>query len=79
MGVLVRPLAASDSRALEAFYSDLSQRTRYQRFFTSKRTLSREELKRLSRVDARDRIALVALRGGAIVGVSRLTLSLIHI
>ncbi|WP_250257706.1 GNAT family N-acetyltransferase [Dermabacter sp. Marseille-Q3180] len=73
MGVLVRPLAASDSRALEAFYSGLSQRTRYQRFFTSKRTLSREELKRLSRVDARDRIALVALRGGVIVGVSRLT------
>lgn len=73
MGILVRPLAASDSRALEAFYGGLSQSTRYQRFFTSKSSLSREELKRLSRVDARDRIALAAFRGGAIVGVSRMT------
>ncbi len=73
MGILVRPLTPTDARALEAFYADLSPRSRYQRFFTSKSSLSREELKRLSRVDARDRIALVAVRGGAIVGVARLT------
>ncbi|WP_342763001.1 GNAT family N-acetyltransferase, partial [Dermabacter hominis] len=73
MGILVRPLTPADARALEAFYGVLSQRTRYQRFFTSKQSLSRDELKRLTRVDGRDRIALGAFRGEQIVGVARFT------
>ncbi|MGX6404043.1 GNAT family N-acetyltransferase [Dermabacter hominis] len=73
MGILVRPLTPADARALEAFYGDLSQRTRYQRFFTSKQSLSRDELKRLTRVDGRDRISLGAFRGEQIVGVARFT------
>lgn len=70
-GVLVRPIAGSDSERLVDFHSTLSDRSIYQRYFAAHPTLSDQEVYRYTHVDHAAREAYVALDGDAIVGVGR--------
>ncbi|WP_334143772.1 bifunctional acetate--CoA ligase family protein/GNAT family N-acetyltransferase [Rhabdothermincola sp.] len=69
--VHVRPIRPDDAAAHLAFFERLSPETRYYRFFSPKATLTPEESKRFTEVDYRDRFALVALHGDAIIAVAR--------
>ena len=67
----VRPIVPQDAPLLEDFHSRLSERTIYYRFFSAKRKLSEQEVRRFTEVDYDDRVALVALIGGRLIGVAR--------
>src|SRR5690242_16218861 len=67
----VRPIVPQDAPLLEEFHSRLSERTIYYRFFSAKRKLSEQEVRRFTQVDYDDRVALVAMIGGQLVGVAR--------
>lgn len=67
----VRPILPQDAPLLEEFHTRLSERTIYYRFFSAKRRLSEQEVRRFTQVDYDDRVALVALIGGQLIGVAR--------
>lgn len=67
----LRPIVPQDAPLLEDFHSRLSERTIYYRFFSAKRKLSEQEVRRFTVVDYDDRVALVALIGGRLIGVAR--------
>ncbi|MGG5753162.1 GNAT family N-acetyltransferase [Zafaria sp. Z1313] len=67
----LRPIAPSDADALQALHTGQSEASIYLRFFTYKSKLTAKELARFTEVDHRDRVALVVLRGGVIIGVGR--------
>ena len=67
----VRPIVASDADALGRFHSLLSLESTRLRYFSPHPRLSQQEVEHLTHVDHRDREALVALIGDAIVGVAR--------
>jgi acetyltransferase len=59
--ILVRPIKPEDAPLLVELFDTMSQRSRYYRFFSRKKALSREMLVRLTQVDYARHIALVAL------------------
>lgn len=67
----LRPIQPSDADALQSFHVAQSERSRYFRFFTAKDRLTDEDLDRFTKVDHRDRVALIATRGDEIIGVGR--------
>ncbi len=69
--VQVRPIKPEDADQLVAFHGRLSTESRYFRFFLVKDTLERREAEFFSNVDYQDRMALVALDDGLIIGVGR--------
>lgn len=71
--VLIRPIEASDRFLLADGFARLSTRSRQLRFLGARRALSPAELDHLTKVDHRDREALVALSraDGQGIGVAR--------
>ncbi len=71
--IRIRPIRPDDKDALLAGFEALSEESRYRRFLTPMRTLSRTQLEYLTEVDHRDHEALVAVdaTSGAIVGAGR--------
>jgi acetyltransferase len=60
--IFVRPIKPEDAPLLLEFFDSMSPTSRYYRFFSPKKALSREMLVRLTQVDYDRHIALVALR-----------------
>ncbi|GAB6938820.1 GNAT family N-acetyltransferase [Isoptericola variabilis] len=60
----VRPLRPDDAAAIQRFQEAQSERSAYFRFFAPVRRLTDRELNRLTHLDQRDRVALVAVRPG---------------
>ena len=58
--ITIRELQASDHRALTFTFQHLSERSRFQRFFTPKRVLSARDMNRLLSVDHWHHDALIA-------------------
>ena len=69
--VTVRPIASTDSIALNDFHERCSDRTPYRRFFSSARHLQPDMLDRFVNVDHDDREALVAVLDDRIIAVAR--------
>jgi acyl-CoA synthetase (NDP forming)/GNAT superfamily N-acetyltransferase len=69
--VHLRPIRPDDADGLRAFHSRLSPETVYNRFFTMVRSLSARDVERFTTVDYDDRVAVVAVLHGDIVGVCR--------
>lgn len=67
----LRPIRAEDRELLVAFHSSLSAQSIYYRYFAPYPTLTERDLHRFTNVDYVDRMAFVALRNDAIVGVGR--------
>jgi GNAT superfamily N-acetyltransferase len=67
----IRPIRPDDAEALAAFHARLSPRTCFLRYFSYHPVLSKDEVKRFTQVDYRDRMALVAATDGRIIGVGR--------
>jgi acetyl coenzyme A synthetase (ADP forming)-like protein len=69
--VLIRPIRPDDGPALGRFHEGLSAESVYLRYFSPHPHLSDAELRFLTTVDYRWRMALVAILGDEIVGVAR--------
>jgi acyl-CoA synthetase (NDP forming)/RimJ/RimL family protein N-acetyltransferase len=69
--VHLRPITPTDGDALRQFHSSLSNRTVYFRFFSAKPALTDADVKYFTHVDHVQRVALIALDAGTIVGVGR--------
>jgi acyl-CoA synthetase (NDP forming)/RimJ/RimL family protein N-acetyltransferase len=67
----IRPIRPDDRDALAVFHESLSAETVYYRFFAPYPTLTEKDLVRFTNVDYVDRVALVALVAGEIIGVGR--------
>jgi GNAT superfamily N-acetyltransferase len=67
----LRPIRPDDVERLQAFHATLSTRSTYLRFFRVHPELSTDELVRFTRVDYRDRLALVAEHDGVLLAVGR--------
>lgn len=70
--VRIRPLQDGETAPVLAVFAGLQARSRELRFLTPKVRLTPDELRELSRIDGRDRVALVAeLDDGRPVGIAR--------
>lgn len=58
--VVIRPIRPEDKEALLRGFEQLSEHSRYRRFFTDKGRLSPAELRYLTEVDQVDHVALAA-------------------
>ncbi|MEZ5119888.1 MAG: GNAT family N-acetyltransferase, partial [Candidatus Nanopelagicales bacterium] len=67
----IRPIRPEDRDALAEFHEGLSPETVYYRFFAPYPRLTDKDLVRFTQVDYDDRVALVALVAGTIIGVGR--------
>ncbi len=67
----VRPIRPDDAAQLVAFHSRLSPQTIYLRYFAPHPRLSARDVERFTHVDYDDRLALVAVKDDAIIGVGR--------
>ncbi len=67
----LRPILPEDDRALYEFYENVSERSKYLRFFVAHPHLSEQDLERFTNVDHRDRVAFVLTLGDRIVAVGR--------
>lgn len=67
----VRPIRPDDNDALVQFHDHLSDRSCYLRYFSPHRHLLPKEVERFTRVDYRDRLALVVELGDRLVAVGR--------
>jgi len=67
----LRPIRPDDRERLKEFHSRLSEETIYYRFFAPYPVLSERDLTRFTKVDHRDRVALVVLVREELVGVGR--------
>ena len=70
-GVRVRPIQPGDDELIVDFFKTLGPESRYYRFFRIKETLEPEEVKYFTQVDYDDRMALIGLLGGRMIGVGR--------
>ena len=68
--VRIRPILPTDAEKIAEFHTSLSERTRYLRYFGSHDVLSDRELRHMTHVDYRDRMAFVAELGAEIIGMS---------
>ncbi|MGW5573295.1 bifunctional acetate--CoA ligase family protein/GNAT family N-acetyltransferase [Nocardia thailandica] len=69
--VRIRPIVPADAEALHRFHDQLSERTRYLRYFGPYPRISPRDMYRTTHVDYHDRVGLVALLGETIIGVAR--------
>ncbi|MEP6852791.1 MAG: GNAT family N-acetyltransferase [bacterium] len=69
--VHLRPMTPSDSPAVVAFHGQLSERSRYLRYFSAYPRIPEKDLHRFTHVDHVDRVALVVWLGGEIIGIGR--------
>lgn len=69
--VALRPIRPADSERLVEFHGKLSPRSVYRRYFFMHPSLSDAEIERLTHVDYRDRLALIAEADGEMVAVGR--------
>ena len=69
--VRVRPITPDDGERLVDFFERLGPESRYYRFFRVKTTLAPEEVEYFTTVDYEDRMALIAIADGRMVGVAR--------
>lgn len=69
--IKVRPILPDDSDGLQEMLTRMSRETVYHRFFQAKERLEPEELEAFTRLDYHNRMALIALRAGRIIGVGR--------
>lgn len=67
----LRPIRPQDAADLTRFHGQLSDQTIYFRFFAPHPRLSDAELRRFTGVDHHDRVALIVIMRGHIVGVGR--------
>lgn len=67
--VHLRPILPTDADALVAFHGALSERTRYLRYFGPYPHMSDKDVERSTNVDHRNRVALVAILGDAIIAI----------
>ena len=70
-GARVRPIKPGDGDLILDFFERLGPESRYYRFFRIKKSLEREEVEYFTHVDYKDRMALVALLDGRMIGVAR--------
>ena len=70
-GVRVRPIQPDDADLIVDFFETLGPESRYQRFFRIKETLEPEEVSVFTKVDYHDRMALIGLLEGKMIGVAR--------
>ena len=69
--VHLRPITPDDADLLREFHLRLSPETVYNRFFTMLKALPARDVERFTTVDHDDRVAMIALLQGDIVGVAR--------
>ena len=67
--VHLRPIVPADGDALVEFHDGLSERTRYMRYFGPTPTLPPREVVRMTTVDYRNRVAILALLGGSVIAM----------
>lgn len=67
----IRPIDPSDAQALQQFHMAQSEQSQYFRFFAPINRLSDSDLRRFTRVDHSDRVALVMVDGPEILAVGR--------
>ncbi|WP_168706736.1 bifunctional acetate--CoA ligase family protein/GNAT family N-acetyltransferase [Gordonia paraffinivorans] len=67
--VHLRPIVPDDAERLVEFHSKLSERTRYMRYFGPTPTLPPREVARMTTVDHKQRVAIVAMLGGEMIGM----------
>ncbi|MBC2934485.1 bifunctional GNAT family N-acetyltransferase/acetate--CoA ligase family protein [Nocardioides sp. zg-1228] len=67
----IRPIQPEDRELLVEFYSRVSDQSKYYRFFSPMPELSERDLDRFTRVDHRDRVALILLVAGQMIAVGR--------
>ncbi len=67
----IRPIRPDDAELLVDFYSRVSERSKYLRFFAPMPDLSAREVQRFVQVDHNDRVALVLLVGQRMIAVGR--------
>ncbi|MCK9920509.1 GNAT family N-acetyltransferase [Frankia sp. AgPm24] len=66
----IRPILPSDGPLLRAFWTRLSPQTIYYRYFAARRSLTDEDIHRMTVVDQRRRGALVAMIGDDLVALA---------
>lgn len=71
LSVRLRPIRADDDVRLTEFHAGLTERSVYRRYFFLHPRLAPSEVERLTRVDYRDRLALVVEVDGVLVAVGR--------
>ena len=69
--VHMRPMLPGDADAVLAFHAQLSERTRYLRYFGPYPYISPRDLERFTVVDHHARVALVAVLGDEIIAIGR--------
>src|SRR5688500_3503553 len=67
----IRPIAPDDGELLVEFYSRVSDRSKYYRFFSPMPELSKRDIERFTRVDHESRVALVLVLQGRMIAVGR--------
>lgn len=67
----LRPIRPSDEDGLQEFHSRQSEESIYLRFFAPLKQISERDLHRFTHVDYVDRVALVVLMRGDIIGIGR--------
>lgn len=67
----IRPIQPEDRELLVDFYSRVSDQSKYYRFFSPMPQLSERDLDRFTRVDHRDRVAMILLVAGQMIAVGR--------
>ncbi len=67
----IRPMQPEDRELLVDFYARVSDQSKYYRFFSPMPELSDRDLDRFTRVDHRDRVALILLVAGQMIAVGR--------
>ncbi len=67
----IRPIAPEDQDNLVEFYGRVSDQSKYYRFFSPMPRLSQRDVERFTTVDYKERVALVVLLAGWIIGVGR--------
>ncbi len=67
----IRPITSEDAEVFVEFYSRVSDRSKYYRFFSPMPELSKSDVARFTSVDHVDRVALVILLRGRIIAVGR--------
>ena len=70
-GARIRPIRPDDGDLVRAFFERLGPESRYYRFFQVKNTLEPSEIEHFTNVDYDDRMALVALQDGEMIGIGR--------
>ena len=67
----IRPITPDDAELLVEFYSRVSDRSKYYRFFSPMPELSQRDVQRFTQVDHEQRVALVLLLQGRMIAVGR--------